>query len=170
MEEMKAALTKFEATLALLLGQMVDVREDVKKVSDKVVSLEKVNEVAPQSKPLTPARTEYKIKEIARLPDCVKELQVFECEAGGYDPWTGRAEAILKDYEVIKERPLYRSKVVSIRQKIMGNAETTLLSYNVAEDDWPETKRVLMRDLPTLEYQMGQMTQGRRLWKHFTRE
>jgi len=128
------------------------------------------NEVAPQSKPLTPARTEYKIKEIARLPDCVKELQVFECEAGGYDPWTGRAEAILKDYEVIKERPLYRSKVVSIRQKIMGNAETTLLSYNVAEDDWPETKRVLMRDLPTLEYQMGQMTQGRRLWKHFTRE
>jgi len=36
MEEIKAALTKFEATLAMLLGQMVDVREDVKKVSDKV--------------------------------------------------------------------------------------------------------------------------------------
>jgi len=27
MEEMKAALTKFEATLALLLGQMVDVKD-----------------------------------------------------------------------------------------------------------------------------------------------
>jgi len=55
MEEMKAALTKFEATLAMLLGQMVDVREDVKKVSDKVVSLEeareKVNEVAPNRSP-----------------------------------------------------------------------------------------------------------------------
>jgi len=76
MEEMKAALTKFEATLALLLVQMVDVKEDVKKVSDKVASLEeareKVNEIAPQSKPLTPARTEYELKEIARLPDCVK--------------------------------------------------------------------------------------------------
>jgi len=69
---------------------------------------------------------------------------VFEGEAGGYDPWMGRAEAILKDYEIIKERPLYRSIVVSIRQKIRGSAETTLLSYNVAEDDWPETKRVLM--------------------------
>lgn len=91
---MKAPLTKFEATLALLLGQMVDVKEDVKKVIDKVASLEeareKVNEVAPQSKPLTPARTEYELKEIARLPDCVKELQVFEGEAGGYDPWMGR--------------------------------------------------------------------------------
>jgi len=115
---------------------------------------------------LTPARTEYELKEIARLPDCVKELQVFEGEAGGYDPWMGRAEAILKDYEIIKERPLYRSIVVSTRTKIRGSAETTLLSYNVAEDDWPETKRVLMlhyadkRDLRTLEYQMGQMTQG----------
>jgi len=93
-------------------------------------------------------------------------MQVFEGEAGGYDPWMGRAEAILKDYEIIKERPLYRSIVVSTRTKIRGSAETTLLSYNVAEDDWPETKRVLMlhyadkRDLRTLEYQMGQMTQG----------
>jgi len=40
MEEMKAALTKFEASLALLLGQMVDVRGDVKKNCDMVVSLE----------------------------------------------------------------------------------------------------------------------------------
>jgi len=84
MEEIKAALTKFETTLALLLGQMVDVREDVKKVSDKVVSLkearEKVIEVAPQSKPLTPVRTEYELKEIARLPDCVKELHVFRAK------------------------------------------------------------------------------------------
>jgi len=76
----------------------------------------------------------------------------------------GRAEAILKDYEIIKETPVYRSIVVSIGQKIRGNAETTLLSYNVAEDDWPEAKRVLMlhyadkRNLRTLEYQMGQMT------------
>jgi len=91
---------------------------------------------------------------------------VSEGKAGGYEPWMGRAEAILKDYEIIKERPLYRSIVVSIRQKIRGSAETTLLSYNVAEDDWAETKRVLMlhyadrRDLRTLEYQMGQMTQG----------
>jgi len=86
MEEMKAALTKFEATLAFLFGQMVDVREDVKKVSDKVVSLEeareKVREVAPQPMPLTPDRTEYELKEIARLPDCVKELQVFEGLSG----------------------------------------------------------------------------------------
>jgi len=128
---------------------------------------------SPQSKPLTPARTQFELKEIARLPDYVKELQVLEGEAGGYDTWMGRAGAILKDYEIIKERPLYRPIVVSIRQKIRGNAETTLLSYNVAEDDWPETKRVLMlhyadkRDLLTLEYQMGQMTQGAKTMEAF---
>ncbi|KAH8283409.1 hypothetical protein KR054_010839, partial [Drosophila jambulina] len=156
---------KFEATLALLLGQMSDVKDDVKKVSDKVVKLEeareKVTEDAPRPQPLIAARTEYELREIARLPDCVKELQVFEGEAGTYDSWIGRADTILKDYEIIKERPLYRSIVVNVRQKIRGNAETTLMSYNVADDDWPEIKRVLAlhyadrRDLRTLEYQMA---------------
>lgn len=170
MEEMKATLTKFEATLALVLGQMADVKDDIKKVSDKVVRLEEVRERAaedtPRPQPLIAARTEYELKEIARLPDCVRELQVFEGEAGTYDSWMGRAETILKDYEIIKERPLYRSIVVGVRQKIRGNADTTLMSYNVADDDWSEIKRVLAlhyadkRDLRTLEYQMGQMTQG----------
>ncbi|KAH8358017.1 hypothetical protein KR084_006477, partial [Drosophila pseudotakahashii] len=170
MEEMKETLTKFEATLSTLLGQMANVKEDIKNVSQKVIELEgdreRDSQVAPQPKPLTPARTEYELKEISRLTDCVKELQIFEGESGSYDSWIGRAEAVLKDYEIIKDRHLYRSIVLSIRQKIRGNAETTLLSYNVPDDDWPEIKRVLSlhyadrRDLRTLEHQMGQMTKG----------
>jgi len=67
---------------------------------------------------------------------------------------------------VIKDRPLYRSIVLHIRQKIRGNAETALISYNVADDDWSEIKRILTlhyadkRNLRTLEHQLGQMTQG----------
>jgi len=78
----------------------------------------------------------------------------------------GRAEAILRDYQVIKDRPLYRSIVLHIRQKIRENAETALISYNVADDDWSEIKCILTlhyadkRDLRTLEHQLGQMTQG----------
>ncbi|KAH8338620.1 hypothetical protein KR059_010395, partial [Drosophila kikkawai] len=165
MEEMKEALTKFETTLTLLLGQVAEVKDDIKKVNNNVVRLEEVRERViedtPRPQPLIAARTEYELKKISRLPDCVKELQVFEGEAGTYDSWMGRAETILKDYEIIKERPLYRSIVVSIRQKIRGNAETTLMSYNVTDDDWSEIKRVLAlhyadkRDLRTLEYQMG---------------
>jgi len=146
---------------------MVDVREDVKKVSDKVVSLEeaqeKVNEVAPQPKPLTPDRTEYELKEIARLPDCVKELQVFEGEAGGYDPWMDRAEAILKDYEISKERPLYRSIVVSIRQQIRGDDPSVIqrgrrrLARDKTRPNAPLRRKARSSHTKIL---MGQMTQG----------
>jgi len=61
---------------------------------------------------LTQARNEYELKEIEKLPYCVKELQVFEGEFDNYASWIGRAEAILKDYQVIKDRPLYRSIVL----------------------------------------------------------
>lgn len=167
---MKETLTKFDTTLTALLGQMANVKEDIKKVSDKVAALESVREkespVIAQPKPLTPARNEYELKEISKLPDCVKELQVFEGEFDNYASWIGRAKAILKDYQIIKDRPIYRSIVLHIRQKIRGNAETALISYNVLDDDWHKIKRILTlhyadkRDLRTLEHQMGQISQG----------
>jgi len=40
------------------------------------------------------------------LPDCVKELQVFEGEVDNFVSWVGRAEAFLKDYQLSRDRPL----------------------------------------------------------------
>jgi len=170
MEEVKETLTQFNASLAALLSQMNSLKDEIKKVGEKVAVLENDREsnnpVVSLSTPLTRAKNEYELKEIGRLPDCVKELQVFDGEPDTFVSWLGRAEAILRDYEIIKNRPLYRSILLHIRQKIRGTAETALVSYNVADDDWYEIKRILTlhyadkRDLRTLEHQMSQMNQG----------
>jgi hypothetical protein len=170
MEEIKESLN-------VLLGQMTELKDDMKKMNTRLSALESENEsrnpaVTP-SVPLTRARNEFELKEVFTLPDCVKELQTFEGQAERYVSWVNRAQAILNDYEVIKGRPLFRAIVCHIRQKIRGEAEEALDSYGVQDDDWPEIKRVLAlhyadkRDVRTLEYQLGQLTQGNKTLEEY---
>lgn len=90
--------------------------------------------------------------------------------------WVNRAQLILNDYEIVRDKPLYRSIVLHIRQKIRGNADLALCSYSVPDDDWAEVKRVLAlhyadkRDVRTLEYQLSQLTQGNKSLEEFYME
>jgi hypothetical protein len=44
-------------------------------------------------------------------------------------------ETILNDYEIIKHKPIYRTILQAIRQKIRGAADTALMSYNIYNED-----------------------------------
>lgn len=151
--------------------------EENKKLGAKLVTLEgdyeNRNPVGIQVTPLTKERNEYELKEASTLPDCVRELQVFEGQPEGYVSWISRAQSILNEYQVIKNRPLYRSIVFHIRNKIRGNANTSLLAYGVPDDDWEEIKRTLSlnyadkRDLRTLEHQFNPLNQGTQTLEKF---
>lgn len=111
-------------------------------------------------------RTETDLKDISRLPDSVKELRTFEGNPTQYVSWVHSVETILKDFEIVKEKPIYRAIIQSVRQKIVGAADTALVSYNVFDSDWAEIKRILSlhyadkRDIQTLEHQLNQLSQG----------
>ncbi|KAH8318208.1 hypothetical protein KR067_009406, partial [Drosophila pandora] len=160
----------FDESLKTLLDQVVAVKEDIRKVGTRVATLEQDHErrnpAVIQPVPLVRPRTKYELKETSTLIDCVKELQTFEGEPGKYVSWINRAQAIVNDYEIIIGKPLYRTIILYIRQKIRGDADLALSSYNVEDDDSSEIKRVLSlhyadkRDVRTLEYQLSQLTQA----------
>lgn len=114
-----------------------------------------------------PPRSEQDLKDIARLPDSVRELQTFDGNAVQYISWTHSVENILRDYELVKNKPIYRAILQAIRGKVRGNADAALISYNIFDDNWESIKTCLSlhyadkRDLRTLEYQMSTLTQGR---------
>lgn len=109
--------------------------------------------------------TEDDLKEISKLPDAVKELQSFDGNPTRYLSWINNVENILKDYEIVKHKPIYRAILRSIRQKIRGSADTALISYNIYSEDWTQIKRCLSlhyadkRDVRTLEHQLSRMVQ-----------
>ncbi|GBP04674.1 Retrovirus-related Gag polyprotein from transposon opus [Eumeta japonica] len=69
-------------------------------------------------------RTEADLKDISRLPDSVKELRTFEGNPTQYVSWVHSVETILKDFEIVKDKPIYRAIIQSVRQKIVGAADT----------------------------------------------
>lgn len=111
-------------------------------------------------------RTETELRDISRLPDSVRDLRTFEGNPTQYVSWVNSVENILGDFEIVKDKPIYRAIIQSIRQKIIGAADTALVSYNVFNSDWAEIKRILSlhyadkRDIQTLEDQLNQLTQG----------
>lgn len=99
------------------------------------------------------------------MPDCVKELQVFDGNPVQYTSWIHNVDSILKDYEIVRSKPIYRAILQAIRQKIRGKADSALISYNIFDDDWSAIKKCLSlhyadkRDIATLEHQLNQITQ-----------
>lgn len=109
--------------------------------------------------------TEEELTAITRLPDTVKELQVFEGDPTEYVSWIQNVQDILADYQIVEGKPLYRAILKSIRNKVRGGANAALVSYNVSSYDWPGIKRCLSlhyadkRDIRTLDHQLGQLAQ-----------
>lgn len=118
-----------------------------------------------QSVQLCGPRSESDLKDISRLPDCVKELQVFDGNPTQYVSWVHVVEGILKDFEIVKTKPIYRAILQHIRQKVRGSADAALISYNIFDNDWPLIKQCLSlhyadkRDMRTLEHQLNQLSQ-----------
>lgn len=140
-----------------------------KKLERRIDQLEiKAVDNIPDNKTLVAPKTEQELKDIGRLPDSVKELQVFDGNPSHYVSWIYGVESILKDYEIVKDKPVYRAILQSIRQKIRGTADAALLSYNIYDENWNAIKGCLSlhyadkRDVRTLEYQLGSLTQGRK--------
>ena len=71
----------------------------------------------------------------------------------------------MKDYEIVRQRPIYRAIIQAIRRKCRGKADAALTSYNIFEENGLTIKNYLSlhyadkRDIRTLEYQLTQLTQ-----------
>lgn len=110
-------------------------------------------------------KTPKDLEDIRKLPDCVRDLQVFDGNPIQYISWIHSVESILKDYEIVRSKPIYRAILQHIRQKIRGPADTALISYNIFDESWEKIKSCLSlhyadkRDVQTLEYELSVMRQ-----------
>lgn len=159
-------LEAIQDTVKQLTGAVNAQIELIKKIDQRLLILEQRNvTVIPDSSSLSVPRNEQDLKDISKLPDCVKELQVFDGDPVQYISWVHSVESILSDYDIVRTKPIYRAILQSIRHKIRGRADSALISYNIFDNDWPSIKKCLSlhyadkRDLRTLEYQLGNLVQ-----------
>lgn len=146
--------------------------EQVQAVGNRIASIEQAGTVdipVPEVREPLPLRrpdNEQDLKDISKLPDSVKELQVFDGNPVQYVSWVHSVETVLRDYEIVRTKPIYRAILQHIRQKIRGKADSALVSYNIFDNEWVEIKKVLSlhyadkRDIRTLEHQLNKLTQG----------
>lgn len=165
MDQLEKTVTDLTGAVNLVLGQLKGMEARLKTIENKT-ALEATVPVEPeQSVQLCGPRSESDLKDISRLPDCVKELQVFDGNPTQYVSWVHVVEGILKDFEIVKTKPIYRAILQHIRQKVRGSADAALISYNIFDNDWPLIKQCLSlhyadkRDMRTLEHQLNQLSQ-----------
>lgn len=166
MEQITEAITQ-------LTGAMNAQIEQVKQLNNRMVDWERKladieikigNPVTVESNLALP-KTPKDLDDIRKLPDCVRDLQIFEGNPVQYISWVHSVESILRDYEIVREKPIYRAILQHIRQKVRGPADTALISYNIFDESWDKIKNCLSlhyadkRDLQTLEYELSTMRQ-----------
>lgn len=167
MEELRSNVTQITGAVNALL-------EKINILERKVSHLDALNEAAASTsnrvnavdEEVTQAPTTLDdIKEISRLPDCVKELQIFDGNPVQYVSWVHSVESILSDFSVVRDKPLYRAILQHIRQKVRGAADSALISYNIFDSNWSKIKECLSlhyadkRDIRTLEHQLHRLNQ-----------
>lgn len=100
-----------------------------------------------------------------KIPDVVKCIRDFSGQPGQFGSWKKSVDRVLQCYESIINTPKYYCIINAIRNKIIGEADIILESYNTPLI-WSEICKCLVnhyadkRDLRTLEYQMGALNQG----------
>lgn len=105
------------------------------------------------------------LNDMDKIPDVVKSLKEFSGQPGEFNSWKKSVDRILTIYEPIKGTPKYYGILSVIRNKITGNADIALESYNTPLN-WSAISQCLIthygdkRDLSTLEYQMTTLVQG----------
>lgn len=105
------------------------------------------------------------ISDLDKIPDVVRCLREFSGNPGEFNSWKKSIDRIMQIYEHQRGTPKYYGILNVIRNKIVGNADIALESYNTPLD-WKAISRCLTlhyadkRDLGTLEYQMTSLVQG----------
>lgn len=105
------------------------------------------------------------LAEMDRVPDIVKSLKEFSGQPGEFSSWKKAVDRILKIYEHLRGTPRYYGMLSVIRNKIVGQADIALESYNTPLN-WERIAKCLTlhyadkRDIGTLEYQMTTLVQG----------
>lgn len=180
MEEIQTALTALTGAVNRLLEQAKSVESrlnriensnDLNELRRRLESIEHPVQGDAEStdraaSTLKIPETEEDLKSICRLPDSVRELRTFDGNPLQYVSWVHSVEMILKDFEIVRNKPIYRSIMQSIRQKVIGKADAALVSYNIFDNDWKDVKKILSlhyadkRDVQTLEHQLNQLSQG----------
>lgn len=119
--------------------------------------------------------------DLDKIPDIVKCLREFSGNQSEFNSWKKSVERVLQIYDSTKGTPRYYGILNTIRNKIVGEADIALESYNTPLD-WTAISRCLSlhyadkRDLASLEYQMTSLVQGRssvqdfyqRVYKHLS--
>ena len=70
------------------------------------------------------------LNDMDKIPDVVKCLKEFSGQPGEYNSWKKSVDRILEIYEPLKGTPKYYGILSVIRNKIIGNADIALESYN----------------------------------------
>lgn len=100
-----------------------------------------------------------------KIPDIVRSLREFNGNQGEFSSWKKSVDRVLKIYESEKGTPRYFGILSVIRNKITGNADVALESYNTPLE-WKAISRCLTlhyadkRDITTLECQLTSIVQG----------
>lgn len=105
------------------------------------------------------------LNDLDKIPDVVKSIREFSSDRGEFSSWKKGVDRIIENYAALQGTAEYFGIIHTIRNKIVGNADTVLESYNVPLD-WNAISKCLTmhyadkRDLSTLEYQLTTITQG----------
>lgn len=105
------------------------------------------------------------LNDLDKIPDVVRCLREFSGDPSEFSSWKKSVDRILEIYAPLVGTPKYYGILNVVRNKIRGNADTALESYNTPLD-WNSISRCLTlhyadkRDLSTLEYQMTTLIQG----------
>lgn len=112
-----------------------------------------------------PINPNANLAEMDRVPDIVKSLKEFSGQPGEFSSWKKAVDRILKIYEHLRGTPKYYGMLSVIRNKVVGQADIALESYNTPLN-WEKIAKCLTlhyadkRDIGTLEYQMTTLVQG----------
>ena len=132
-----------------IMSNIINPQADIKNDLDQIID----------------TQVDHTLSDLDKIPDIVKSLRDFSGSPGEFSSWKKSVDRILKLYEHLKGSSKYYGILSVVRNKIVGNADRALESYNTPLN-WNKISRCLTlhyadkRDLGTLEYQMTTLVQG----------
>lgn len=115
------------------------------------------------------------IGDLDKIPDIVKSLKDFAGNPAEFSSWKKSVDRIMQIYSNQRGTAKYFGIIHVIRNKIIGEADTALESYNTPLN-WEAISKCLTthyadkRDIGTLEYQLTSLIQGNKTTVEFYQE
>lgn len=166
MESLTQSVTELNGAVSALMAELKKAETRIRQLEQRTNERTDEPTNAPGEAALRGPATEEELKDVSRLPDSVRDLEIFEGDPVQYVYWVHSVEGILEDYKIVRSKPIYKAILKTIRGKIRGKANAALISHNIFDSDWPAMKACLSlhyadkRDIRTLEHQLGQLAQG----------